>query len=321
MIKIGIVGAGQHSKLEHGPALRQVAGERPDNVCLAAICDLNAESAADYARKFGFERSYSDMDSMLEHETLDGIAVISPVPATRAMVGKLLPLGIPLLIEKLPGSNLREAGELLDIATKCGTPHMVSFNRRFHVALTRARDWLQSRAADRPPRFIAARMLRIKRREPSFVWSTGIHAADAVLSLAPRPMRVCSRRYLTPEGGHCCQARIEFETGTEATLNLAPDCGAHEETYELFGADYCVQIDTAHHALTVWEGGVITESWTASGIGAQSPSYLTSGVIEETRAFLDAVTSGTGFSPTLADGIMSMQVAQAMHAGGEHELG
>ena len=187
VIRIGVVGAGSHSSNNHGPALKQYCAEHPGEIELTAICDLDRDKAQTYADAFGFARVYDDVGRMLAGDTLDGLVLITPVAVTREVVGELLSRGIPLLIEKPPGENSAQTRELLRIARETGTPHMISFNRRFHPAVARAREWLAAHAADRPPDLALARMQRVGRRETDFITATAIHSVDAVLSFMSAP--------------------------------------------------------------------------------------------------------------------------------------
>ena len=58
---------------------------------------------------------------------------------------------------------------------------MVSVNRRFMPFLNNALTW--TRAAG-PLRYVYARLLRHARTEPEFLWTTAVHAVDALRYVA-----------------------------------------------------------------------------------------------------------------------------------------
>lgn len=317
MIRIGIIGAGSHSRRNHGPALSQCRNKRPETVELAAVCDRDRKKARQYAETFGFSRTYTDSDRLLEAESLDGLIAITPVSVTRDIVGGLLTHDCPVLIEKPPGQNHREARELLEISTEHGTPHMISFNRRFNPAVKRAREWLDTAASDRPPESAITRLLRAERYEPQHIISTGIHAVDTVCAFLGTPRWISSHRWQSrAEGGESCAAQVRFAEETTALIAIEPDAGTRSESYELFGPGYSIHIDAVAGRLHVVDGGERVLAWEADD---EMPRYVRNGTMAETEAFLAAVERGTGFAPTLTDGVLALQVSEKLDDGGRHD--
>jgi len=317
MIRIGVIGAGRHSRLEHGPALAQYARQHPDAIECTAICDLDADRAARYAAEFGFERTYTSVERMLDAETLDGLVAVTPMEVTRSLVGELLTQRIPLLLEKPPGRTSAETRALLEIAGRHDAPHMVSFNRRFAPGVVRARAWLREHAADRSPRLVVARMLRHARREPHFITATSIHAIDTVLSLLGEPTRVVSRRDNIGRG-QTCEASVAFHSGARAILLITPDVGTLEETYEGYGDEYTIQIDAMNRpGLEIFRRNDLVLSWR---VAPNCPTAGRTGTLGETEAFVEAVRGQGAYWPTLTDALWTMKVAEAAQRGGETVL-
>lgn len=318
MMQIGVIGAGNHSRHNHGPALDQYRSEYSGSVELAAICDLDREKAEQFAAAFGFTRTYTDIDRMFDTESLDAVVAITPVSATRELVGNLLAREVPVLFEKPPGQNNREARELRDIAGTYDTPHMISFNRRFNPAVRRAREWLDTTTNSRPPSLAIARLLRTARYESEHITSTGIHSVDTVCSFLGTPERISSQRWQSrSEGGESCTARVRFANDATAQFAIMPDAGTREETYELVGPGYSIHIDALAGRLRIHDDGEQVVSWT---IDDEMPRYVRNGTMAETAAFLDAVERGSGFAPTLTEGVTSLMVAEALDAGGERTI-
>jgi len=183
MVRIVVLGAGNHSSGTHGPALRTYAAEHPGEIELAAVCDLDSAKAQKYADAFGFARTYTDIEAMLAEQQPDGLIAVTPIALTEEIVSGLLPHRIPMVIEKPPGEDSAATRRLLAAAEASGTPHMISFNRRFSPAIMRAREWLAQTAQERPPQVVLCRMLRHNRREDNFVIGTAIHLLDAAISI------------------------------------------------------------------------------------------------------------------------------------------
>ena len=217
MIRIGVLGAGAHSSTHHGPALRHCQRERPDVVELAAVCDLDLARADEYARRFGFQQTYTDLDTMAAEEELNGLVCVTPLELTSELVTGALGFDVPLVIEKPPGHSLEVARQL-----DSGVPHMVSFNRR----------------------------------EQRFVFDTAIHAIDTVLAVMGQPVNVLANvDPVSAADTLFYDARLTFADGGSATFLFAPACGHSEETIEMYGDDYCIQVDIGGCALTIRERG------------------------------------------------------------------
>ena len=327
MVRLGILGAGEHSSYHHGPALRQLGQAYPKRVELAAVCDLSESKAIAYAELFGFSRVYTCLEEMLRCERLDGLVLVTPLKATFAIAAEMLPLRLPLLIEKPPGRRPQDTLQLLALARKHACPHMISFNRRFDPAVEHGRRWLADHAQGRPVLQVIARMLRVARREAGFIADTGIHLVDTALSFIARPTKVLSRRWqpgrrasgadASTPCGESCEGRIEFDDGTSAVMFFAPDCGVKEETYELIGSEYCVQIDTVRHAVKVFDRGALSLEWLAP---SNMLPHIAQGALGETEQFLTAIEESKPYWPTLEEGLASMRVAHALQAGGEHKI-
>ena len=319
MIRIAVLGAGAHSSGNHGPALQRCRQERAEDIELTAVCDLDVDRAKKYAENFGFERVYTDLESMVAQEDLDGIAAVTPVPLTEEIAAQIMRLGMPLVVEKPPGDSLEEAQRLHDLAAALGAAHMVSFNRRFSPALTKARKWLAQHAKDRPPRLVISRMLRHERREEDFAFSTGIHLVDTALTIMGRPQKVVT---------HSCEvsaaktlsfdARVTFADGGVASLILAPTSGTVEESIEIMGDDYDIKVDIGGCGVEIREGKERVLQWRAED---EAPEWEKNGALDETRAFIRYVETGEGWWPTMEEGLWSTRTAAAIQQGGEVLLG
>jgi predicted dehydrogenase len=137
---------------------------------LAAACDLKAERAQSFCRKYGFMNAYRDVDEMLARQKLDGCIAVVPVERISQLGIKLLGLGIPCVVEKPLGASLTEVKALLDAARATRTPNMVSVNRRFMPFLNRAIEWTRTVG---PLRYVRCTLTRHARNEPDFLWTFG----------------------------------------------------------------------------------------------------------------------------------------------------
>ncbi len=318
MIRIALLGAGSHSRYNHGPGLRDAAAKYPELVELAAVCDLDADRAQAYADDFGFRAVYTNIHRMIEEEHLDGIVAITPVPLTEQIVCELLPHRIPLVIEKPPGPDSMAATRIIEVADEYATPHLVSLNRRFGPPRLRALEWLASRPEPRPVQLAISRMLRYNRREPEFNTSTGIHIVDATLSLVGEPAQVSAFHLnSSTEGAYLTQAWVDFTNGSRAHIFLSPVVGSLEETYELHGEDFTIKIDDGNGALEIWDHNQLVER---SAVDEDAEPAYRNGSCGEMEQFVLAVAGRADFAPDLRAARTSLRVAEAIAAGGEHDI-
>src|SRR5262245_57724669 len=177
MIRIAIAGCGEHSRTSHATPLARYASLHPNEIQLAAACDLNASKATEFCQSFGFQRSYTDLNQMLDVEKLDACVCIMPMNQIVERGIDLLERHIPCVIEKPLGTSLTDIERLARVARETQTPHMVSVNRRFMPYLNEARLWLQHAGSIR---YVRATQVRHARNEEDFIWSTAIHVLDAM---------------------------------------------------------------------------------------------------------------------------------------------
>ena len=110
---------------------------------LTAVCDADEGLARRNAALFGAgDAFYTDANTMLDNQDLDGVFVVGP-PAMHYEVGcKVLARGIPLFVEKPPAPTLAEAEALVEMAQKQKTIFMVGFMKRHGLPVKKAREMI-----------------------------------------------------------------------------------------------------------------------------------------------------------------------------------
>lgn len=303
MKKIGLIGGGHHSRLNHLPALQHLKEVQPDKVELAAFCDLNPDVAQKTAVEFGFERYYTDISAMLRKETLDGIIAVTPVTVTRAVAEQIVPTGIPLVIEKPPGRDLKEASAICDLIAKHEARVMVSVNRRFDPALVAAKQWL----ADRKVAYFRASMFRNQRQEPTFFSETGLHALDAMRWFLG-DIKSHSTHVTMVDGVAWRRVELAFHSGAHGLLEVLPTCGVRDERYEFFGANFhavATNGEMSSGEFFAWENGkkLIAEEPAKGKAG-----FIRNGSLAETEEFIASLIEHRKPVPSPAETLQSMQI-------------
>lgn len=236
MIRLGLIGCGEHSEGGHAVPLARYKAAHPGEIELTAACDLNFERAQLFCRQHGFLNSYRDVDEMLARHKLDGCIAVVPVERISELGIKLLTHAIPCVVEKPLGASLAEAKALLAAAQATNTLNMVSVNRRFMPFLNRALEWTRTAGS---LRYVRCVMFRHERREPEFLWATAVHAIDAMRHIAG-PVSDAGIHALGKGEAATAWFSIDlsFVSGVSGRLDVLPTAGMLEETYELIGEGF-----------------------------------------------------------------------------------
>src|SRR4051794_15300118 len=125
MIRVGLIGCGEHSEIGHAVPLARYKAEHPALLELSSVCDIRRDRAEYFRSKYGFLKFYSDLDNMLAEQKLDVCVAVVPVEKIAELGIKLLQHKIPCVVEKPLGAAISEVTSLRDAARSTHTPNMV----------------------------------------------------------------------------------------------------------------------------------------------------------------------------------------------------
>ena len=319
MIRLGLIGCGEHSESGHALPLARYRARHPAEIELSAVCDLKAERAQSFCRKYGFGSAYSDVDEMFAQQKLDGCIAVVPVEKISQVGIKLLRMGIPCVVEKPLGASLAEVRALLEAARATRTSNMVSVNRRFMAFLNRAIDWTRTAGSLRDVR---CTLTRHARSEPEFLWTTAVHAVDALRHIAG-DVAEANIRTLRPvgESAHWYAIDLGFKSGVPGRIDVLPTAGVLEETYELMGEGFRAILTCPFGPQRGWrcfrENRLAVEE-TAS---ANMPEEVLNGCYDEAAEFIRALTHREHPRPTIEDVFPSVELCLALAKVAEQNAG
>jgi predicted dehydrogenase len=138
--RLAIVGFGAIAE-KHVEVSRALGAE------VVASCNRSESGRQKAREKAGIPATYSDPLEMAARERPDGLIVCANVLSQYSLVRDLIPVGLPLLVEKPAGTSLSEAEELASLAERHGTPVMVALNRRFYSVYHQALERMGGRSA------------------------------------------------------------------------------------------------------------------------------------------------------------------------------
>ena len=94
-IRWGIIGCGNVTEVKSGPAFNKVAHSK-----LVAVMRRDADKAADYARRHGVDKWYSDASQLINDPEVNAIYVATPPLQHEEYTIAALRAGKPVYVEK-----------------------------------------------------------------------------------------------------------------------------------------------------------------------------------------------------------------------------
>ena len=308
--RIAHIGAGEWSRYAHGPALQRL--QQQSVVSLELICDIQIERAFAFRDEFGYRLASNNIHDSLAEVRPDAIVCTIHPAGTAELVHSLLPLGIPLLIEKPPGISLAEAKTLAGDSVSTGTFNYVAFNRRAIPSILRLKEW----AAQHSVRFARAEMLRTNRMEPEFAIATGIHAFDTMRFLLGNPKSIEVNAFPYGATSVCDYAiRLAFDDSLTAEISLMLDTGLRRESYFLAaeGSTAEAALSSAYSSDLSYQGD---RQWSGEKIVQQhdltNDILVDGGFIGEYEIFFRLLRENEPSTCSLQDAAYSMQIAEAV---------
>ncbi len=132
MKKIAIIGLGSMGK-NHYRVLKNLPG-----VEIAALCDV--EKKINYPEKF-----YTNIDEMLENESLDATVIVVPTFLHKEVAIKCLEKDLDIFIEKPVASTIKDAYKIEEKATKLNKKVCIGYIERFNPVVEALKRELQNR--------------------------------------------------------------------------------------------------------------------------------------------------------------------------------
>jgi predicted dehydrogenase len=127
-IRVGVVGAGAIAQLAHIPVLSKMRG-----VELVAVCDNDRPKARALADRFGIRDTCTDIEDLLEIESLDAVVVATPNHLHEPHVLSALAAKIHVLCERPLSLTSRGVERILAASARAGRVVSVANNHRYRT--------------------------------------------------------------------------------------------------------------------------------------------------------------------------------------------
>ena len=125
-LKVGLVGTGSISKF-HLPAYL----DHPDQIQLAAICDIAEPLAREYAAEAGVETVYLSYEDMLNDADIDAVDICTAHSLHARQAVAAAAAGKHVIVEKAMASTLEDCQEMVEAADQAGVTLMVAQHLRY----------------------------------------------------------------------------------------------------------------------------------------------------------------------------------------------
>ena len=258
-IRLGFIGAGNYAASMLLPHLRDSADAQ-----LVSVATTKALSGLNAQRKFGFSTITTDVDTVLDDESLDAVFIVTRHHSHASFVCQALERGLAVFVEKPLALNEEQLTAVLEAVERTGNDRLlVGFNRRFAPLFTD----LQERFGPAPgSQFrgpLSARYLVNAGRLDSGSWylneelegsrfaGEGGHFIDTLSALVGQhPVEA----YAMDAGGSV-HTTLRFADGSVAVISYVTDGSSRfpKETLDVVGDGRNGRLDNFQR-VTVWSG-------------------------------------------------------------------
>jgi 1,5-anhydro-D-fructose reductase (1,5-anhydro-D-mannitol-forming) len=140
-IRWGIIGCGAVTEVKSGPAYQKTEG-----FTIEAVMRRDADKAADYAKRHGINKYYTDADALINDPEIDAIYIATP-PDTHKYYGlKVAEAGKPCCIEKPLAPNYKDCLAIHEAFEKKNLPLFVAYYRRSLPRFEQIKTWIDTNA-------------------------------------------------------------------------------------------------------------------------------------------------------------------------------
>lgn len=231
-LRFAIIGAGSHAQSHYSDILSNARIK----IELTAACDLQRSKLDEVIERYSIPAGYTDYSEMLRCEKLDGvIIVLRPMEMTKVALD-CIDYGLPVLIEKPPGCNYKEAKQILDASIENDTKVMVSLNRRFFPIIQYVKSLIGSDSIiSSSATYNKYNMIGDSWKWPSHLTvADAIHTIDLTCYFAGKPKAVYSISAQRDSNFvNSASGIIEFQNNAFATIDNHQCVGFRKQLFEV----------------------------------------------------------------------------------------
>lgn len=229
-VRWGMIGCGDVAEVKSGPAFARVPGSE-----LVAVMRRNQELAADYARRHGVPKWYSNAEQLIADPDVNAIYIATPPGSHHMYTLQAAAAGKPVYVEKPMAVNYRQCREMIDACDQAQVPLFVAYYRRALPRFLQIRSLLAEKAIG-DVRFVSIQQYQKPRIDAGaddlpwrvqpdisgggLAWDLGSHTLDLMDFLLGPIIRACgcvSNQAGLYEPEDTTAAALEFSGGILGT--------------------------------------------------------------------------------------------------------
>jgi len=254
-VRVGVVGLGYW-----GPNLVRVIHESAAAEA-AWMCDRRLEALDALGRRFPAVRQTQDLDEVLEDESVDAVAVATPVSTHHELAIRALKAGKHVFVEKPLASSSELAVELIRAAYERGLVLMPGHTFLYSPPVNWIRELIRSGELGEVYFVSMSRVnLGLYQSDVSVIWDLGPHDFSILLYwLDERPSQVISTgRACVDDKEDVAFITCEFDSGTIAHVELSWLAPSKLRRTTVVGSKKMVVYDDcSNESVRVYDAGVL----------------------------------------------------------------
>jgi predicted dehydrogenase len=253
--RVAVVGLGYW-----GPNLVRNLHELPDAE-LAVVCDMRQEALDAIGRRYPAVATTTSFDEVIADESIDAIAIATPVSTHYPLAVKALDAGKHVFIEKPLAASSEEAHDLMERAAERDLVLMPGHTFLYSPPVNTIRDLITSGELGEIYFISTSRVnLGLHQSDVSVAWDLGPHDFSILrywLDETPRHVSALSRSCVIPNMPDVAFINLEFPSGTIAHVELSWLAPSKLRRTTIVGSQKMVVYDdTSNEPVRVFDSGV-----------------------------------------------------------------
>jgi len=256
MLRVAVVGLGYW-----GPNLVRNLHEVEETEA-ALVCDLRPEALATIQRRYPAVGTTTDFDEVLADETIDAVAIATPVSSHFELAARALESGKHVFVEKPLTASSDEALELIELADHHGLVLMPGHTFLYSPPVNMIRSLISSGELGEIY-FISTSRVNLGLHQPdvSVAWDLGPHDFSILrywLDETPSHASALSRGCVIPTIPDVAFIDLKFPSGTVAHVELSWLAPSKLRRTTIVGSrKMVVYDDTSNEPVRVFDSGVM----------------------------------------------------------------
>ena len=314
-VRLGLLGAGRIGKV-HAAAIAAVPG-----ASLVAVADAFPDAAKALAASTGAE--VREADAIMAASDIDAVLITTPTDLHATMIEQAAKAGKAIFCEKPIDLDVQRVRDCLGVVAKAGVPLMVGFNRRFDPNFVEVRRQIDAGTIGK------VEMVSITSRDPApppadYIKRSGglfrdmtIHDFDmARFLLGEEPVAVTATAAVLVdkaigEAGDYDSVSVILQTasGKQAIIsNSRRATYGYDQRIEIHGSKGLVSAENQRpFSIEVANG----DGYTRPPLHDFFMTRYTEAYANEIASFIAAVEKGATITPSGADGLAALKLADA----------